>query len=158
MDSIPWENLYDGKPMFIHGDLQFDNIIYDSTSNNFCLIDWRQDFAGNIEFGDLYYDLAKLYGGIILNYDFIKLNLFSYKEDDSGINFDFAQRYKRDKYLRILTEFINSVNLDLSKVKLLVGLIYLNMAPLHKYPFDKFLYSLGKITLKQNLSDQNINL
>ena len=25
------------------------------------LLDWRQDFGGKIEYGDIYYDLAKLY-------------------------------------------------------------------------------------------------
>ena len=64
--------LYEGIPSFIHGDLQFDNIIYNKKLNKFILIDWRQDFAGQIEFGDLYYDIAKLYGGILLNYDYIK--------------------------------------------------------------------------------------
>ena len=36
--------------------------------NKFILIDWREDFGENVEYGDLYYDIAKLYGGMILNY------------------------------------------------------------------------------------------
>ena len=67
----------DGIPVFIHGDLQFDNIIF---GGKFSLIDWRQDFAGSF-YGDKYYDLAKLYGGMLINYDRIKQNKMSYFEN-----------------------------------------------------------------------------
>jgi len=36
-------------------------------------------------------------------------------------------------------------------VKILVALIYLNMSPLHHYPFDKMLYSLGRDLLYTEL-------
>jgi hypothetical protein len=160
--GIPWARLVDGVPCFMHGDLQFDNVLYDTATDAFKLLDWRQDFGGHVEFGDLYYDFAKLYGGIILNYDYIKLNLLSYSENEQGIFFDFAQRFQTDNYLRILSDYIEKQGYDLAKVRLLVALIYLNMSPLHHYPFDKMLYSLGRellykeiLDLKQKSADGN---
>ena len=67
LKRIDFESLYEGKSTFIHGDLQFDNILMIS-KKNFKLIDWRSDFGGLIIRGDLYYDLSKLYGGILINY------------------------------------------------------------------------------------------
>lgn len=151
LKKIPWDKLVDGIPCFIHGDLQYDNILFNSNTDSFLLLDWRQDFGGEIEFGDLYYDLAKLYGGIILNYDYIKLNLLQYSESANGISFDFAQRYKTKEYLKILSNYIRKKGYDLKKVKLLVSLIFLNMSPLHHYPFDKLLYSLGRELLNDQL-------
>lgn len=148
---VPWDRLADGVASFVHGDLQFDNILYDATTRSFTLLDWRQDFAGDVEFGDLYYDLAKLYGGIVLNYDYIKLNLLTYAEDESGIFFDFAQRFQAQGYLGILSDYIDAHGLDLGKVRLITSLIYLNMAPLHHFPFDKLLYSLGRSMLHEQL-------
>ncbi len=140
--ALDWQALArESIPAFIHGDLQFDNIL--CGERGFVLIDWRQDFAGLLEAGDLYYDLAKLYGGLVLNYDFIKQNLFSYAEDDSGIHFDFHVRGTMADYQKVLEAFILSRGLSLPKVKKLVGLIYLNMSPLHHYPFDKLLFALG---------------
>ncbi|MFH1762474.1 MAG: NTP transferase domain-containing protein [bacterium] len=147
---IPWENLYSGKPSFMHGDLQFDNIIY-TDQEKFLLLDWRQDFGGHVEFGDLYYDLAKLYGGIVLNYDYIKKKLISYSEDASGVSFDFAQRFSAGEYLETLMHFIRQKGWDTQKVRILVPLIYLNMACLHHYPFDKMLYALGRLLLAEEL-------
>ena len=141
---VPWSQLSEGIPCFMHGDLQFDNVLYDVAKNAFILLDWRQDFGGHVEFGDLYYDLAKLYGGIILNYDYIKLNLLSYTEDEHGVFFDFAQRFQSGNYLRQLSDYVQGNGYDLSRVRMLVALIYLNMSPLHHYPFDKMLYSLGR--------------
>ena len=144
LSKVPWERLSDGIPCFMHGDLQFDNILFDKEKQSFLLLDWRQDFDGHLEFGDLYYDLAKLYGGIVLNYDLIKLNLLSYAENSEVITFDFAQRFQTKNYLQQLSEYIICNDYDLVKVRILVALIYLNMSPLHHYPFDKMLYSLGR--------------
>lgn len=154
LDRVPWADLANGIPCFMHGDLQFDNILYDARTKSFTLLDWRQDFGGRIEFGDLYYDLAKLYGGIVLNYDYIKLNLLAYTEGEHGIFFDFAQRFQSRRYLEILTEYIQQQGYDLARVRILVALIYLNMSPLHHYPFDKMLYALGRMLLSQELSER----
>ena len=144
MEKIPWELLYDGIPYFIHGDLQFDNILYDRITAKFLLLDWRQDFAGRLDFGDVYYDYAKLNGGLLLNYDYVKSNLFQYEEDGDEIFFDFAQRQSATLYENILHDFIKSKGHNTNKVELLVPIIYLNMSPLHHYPFDKMLYALGR--------------
>jgi hypothetical protein len=71
--NIDWDLLTENsKPSFIHGDLQFDNIIYEQSNNKFTLIDWRYDFGGLGPIGDLYYDFAKMLGGIHMNYQEIK--------------------------------------------------------------------------------------
>ena len=38
LEKIPWESLYSGIPAFIHGDLQFDNILYNKEMEKFLLI------------------------------------------------------------------------------------------------------------------------
>ena len=150
LQRVPWEDLYEGAPAFIHGDLQFDNIIH-ADEGGFVLLDWRQDFGGTLEYGDIYYDFAKLYGGILVNYDLIKLNLLSYSETETTATFDFAQRHSQQQYISILEDFIESEGFSVKKVKLLVGLIFLNMSPLHEHPFDKLLHSLGRTFLNDEL-------
>src|SRR5690606_5660940 len=73
LERIDWDRLCEGIPRFIHGDLHFENLVHDPETGRFTLLDWRQDFAGEIEFGDWYYDLAKLHGGLLLDYDYIRL-------------------------------------------------------------------------------------
>lgn len=154
LDGMDWELLTRTHvPAFIHGDLQFDNVLV--AGNGFKLIDWRQDFGGSLESGDLYYDLAKLYGGLILNYDLIKKNQFSYSEDDNEISFDFATRGSMSDYRRMLERFIRERGYSMEKVEKLVGVIYLNMAPLHHYPFDKMLFALGTKVLHEGLVDRS---
>ena len=53
-----------------HGDLQFDNIIYNNSL--FKYIDWRRNFGRSLESGDVYYDLGKIYGGILIPYSLMK--------------------------------------------------------------------------------------
>ncbi|MFA6433239.1 MAG: NTP transferase domain-containing protein [Elusimicrobiales bacterium] len=151
LERVPWEELFSGVPVFFHGDLQFDNILYSREKGRFTLLDWRQDFGGNVEWGDLYYDLAKLYGGILLNYDFIKRNLLYYHEGEGGVTIDFAQRFLAADYIGILEDFVVRNNWEIKKVRMLVPLIYLNMSPLHHEPFNRFLYSLGRLMLSREL-------
>ena len=148
---VDWELLSNGLPSFIHGDLQFDNIIYDPQSKKFTLIDWRQDFAGKVEYGDRYYDFAKLLGGMILNYDLIKMALMDFKEDGNEIHFDFAQRNSGNMFRGTLSSFLGRKGYDFSRVELLVGIIFINMSPLHHYPFDKLLSCLGRQTMNSAL-------
>lgn len=144
LQNLDWSELYRGEAFFIHGDLQPDNIIYDSAKKKFTLIDWRQEFAGQIDFGDLYYDLAKLSGGINLNYAQIKMNNFTYSESDESCNFLFPVHPNAQEINLQLENYIAGKGYSLTKVKLLVGLIYLNMSPLHREPFDKMLHALGR--------------
>jgi NDP-sugar pyrophosphorylase family protein len=152
--KINWNMLYGGISSFIHGDLQFDNIIYNKKSNKFILIDWRQDFAGEIEFGDLYYDIAKLYGGILLNYDYIKKGLFKVDQEGDEISIDFKVRDNSSEYIKILEKFIESNKMNKKIVLCLVGLIYINMAPLHHKPFNFLLIGLGTKILNDVISFQ----
>lgn len=149
LEHVPWSLVFDGEPAFVHGDLQFDNIIFHAGCREFTLLDWRQDFGGHVEFGDLYYDLAKLYGGILLNYSRIKENDFRYYEKAGEIRYELPRT--DTGYVRKLEEFIRARNFNLHKVRILVGLIYLNMSPLHHFPFDKMLYSLSRLTLFNEL-------
>ncbi|HIJ85746.1 MAG: hypothetical protein HW380_1403 [Magnetococcales bacterium] len=150
-ERLDWDSLFVGAPVFIHGDLQFDNVIYDKSKERFVLLDWRQDFSGEVAVGDLYYDLSKMMGGIILNYDYIKANLFQVEENGTDMIVDFARRYNCLNYEKIFEDFIIAQKLDLSKVRLLIGLIYLNMSPLHHPPFDRALYGLGSLFLTRML-------
>ena len=79
------------------------------------------------------------------------MNLLQYKENKDGIFFDFAQRYQASSYLESLGDYVLRNRYSLSKVKLLVGLIYLNMSPLHNYPFDKLLHALSREILNTEL-------
>lgn len=147
---VDWSKLFDGRTVFMHGDLQFDNILHDDASDRFTLLDWRQDFGGYIEWGDLYYDLAKLYGGILINYAEIKRNHFEYEESaDGAIKFSLPPQNEAAAYTRVLERFVSDRGLDFKRVRLLGALIYLNMSPLHHAPFSKALHALGRKLLAE---------
>ena len=153
---IPWSELFDGIPSFIHGDLQFQNVLLNKKLNKFLLIDWRQDFAGNIRVGDLYYDLAKLYGGILMNYDLIIKDDFLYRNKSNNVSVSFKKWKNSSKYKKIFDEYILQNGFDLQKIHLLVGIIYLNMAALHHAPFNYALIAFGMFIISEVLNEKNI--
>lgn len=153
LNAINWDDLcYNTKWAFIHGDLHFDNTIYNPQTDKFTAIDWRTDFAGQV-YGDVYYDLAKMLGGIWLNYRDVKNEFFNYYDNSDKATMVIPTVAYPDSYENILKKWVLKNNLDWLKVKTLVPIIYLNMSPLHTYPFDKFLialaqYNFSKISCK----------
>jgi len=147
-ERIDWDHISAGIPATIHGDLQFDNILVtrDTVSQleKFILLDWRQDFGGLTKVGDLYYDLAKLYGGVVLSYELVKKGMFSFDISGSSIYYNF---YVKSDLLDAREEYENFLRrngFDLEKIKTMAGMIFLNMSPLHHDPFDHLLFFLGK--------------
>ena len=135
---------------YIHGDLHFDNTIYDPVNDKFTAIDWRTDFAGFM-YGDLYYDLAKMLGGIRLNYRAVKNDELNYTEKNEIASIIVPSVKDKVLYENILKDWVQSKGLEWHKVEVLVPLIYLNMSPLHESPFDKFLVALAQYYFSKTL-------
>jgi choline kinase/mannose-6-phosphate isomerase-like protein (cupin superfamily) len=147
-----WDSLSDGTPTkLFHGDLQFDNVIY-TEDRDFCLLDWRQDFAGS-NVGDVYYDLSKMYGGILMSYKLMKdSSNFSCYVDDEMITYDYKSESKLDQFKLVYEKWIVDSGYNLDKVKTITSLIFLNMAPLHEKEFGDLLFFKSKQML-QELND-----
>jgi len=146
LSQIDVEWLCNGIPSQFHGDFILDNII--ETNNGFCLLDWRQDFAGNLEIGDLYYDLAKLNHNLIINHGIVEQGLYNHSIDNCNI----LCNSTLIECKAVLHEFIKENKYDLKKIKLLTSIIWINMAPLHEYPFNNFLFNFGKYNLYKTLN------
>jgi GTP:adenosylcobinamide-phosphate guanylyltransferase len=136
---------------YIHGDLHFDNTIYDPDTGKFTAIDWRTDFGGEL-YGDQYYDLAKMLGGLWLSYKDIKHERYNYLEANDRAQLGVPSVNDAKLYESILEDWVYAQGLDWRKVKLLVPIIYLNMSPLHEAPFDKFLVALAQLHFSKVLN------
>jgi len=124
-----------------HGDLQFDNIIHDGVLDKYTYIDWRESFAGNTESGDIYYDLAKLYGGCIIPYDKMKDdNNIQLTRGVSTISYSYQVSDNLTKFKAYYENWLVEQGYDLEKIKLITALIFLNMSPLHTEKFSMMLW------------------
>jgi len=115
-------------------------------------LDWRQDFGGLLELGDIYYDLAKLNHGLIINHEIINRDLFFVKESGRNIHYDFHRKQILVECECLLKHFCLSRNYDYDRVRVLTALIFLNIAGLHHYPYCLLLYYLGKNMLAEFLN------
>lgn len=152
LEKVDFKWLGQGVQTQFHGDFILDNII--QTQNGFTLIDWRQDFGGNISSGDMYYDLAKLNHSLVINHEIINLNHFSISITSEEIFCDVYRKHELIESSVVLNRYIEANNLDAKKVKVLTALIWLNMAPLHHHPFDLFLFNFGKLSLWRALQSE----
>ena len=124
-----------------HGDLHFDNMIYNENEEKFFYIDWRDSFGDSIDSGDVYYDLSKMYGGLLIPYDLMKdENKIIYNEGLYSINFSYTISENLIKFKNVYENWILQNGYDLDLIKQITGLIYLNMSPLHDGKFGKMLW------------------
>lgn len=147
LDKVDWDSLCHTPTHLFHGDLQFDNVVY-NTNDHFTMIDWRDDFGGSADYGDVYYDLAKLYGGILINYrEMRNSNNVSISAWDNSVSLSLSDNSPGLVDLRNSRWFdnwIESNGFNLKTVKILTALIFLNMSPLHETPFSDYLFYRGK--------------
>jgi thiamine kinase-like enzyme len=141
LKKVDWNKLSRGVPVLFHGDLQPENILV--TKKSFKLLDWRHDFEGLKEYGDIYYDLSKLYHALIVSHEVIRKEEYSVSVSKDVVNLNFLIKNNLLEFKDIFDRFLVKKGYDLEKVRVLSALIYLNIAPLHHSPYNVFLYYLG---------------
>lgn len=142
LKKINIESLLD-NPFYslFHGDLQFDNIVLSDKTNSFVYIDWRDSFGECTDGGDVYYDLAKLYGGLIIPYNLMKdENNIKFVEGLYSVSYEYDVNKNLTDFKKIYEKWLVVNGFDLGKVKLITALIFLNMSPLHDDKFSKLLW------------------
>ena len=148
IEQINFESLIGKNPTGFHGDFILDNILIGK--NGFTLIDWRQDFNGSIDAGDMHYDLAKLNHNLTLNHQVLSDNHFKISCRDE-ITCDVYVKKSNLECQEYLQDFCYNNGINYSNIKILSSIIWINMAPLHEHPLDMFLYYFGKYNLFLNL-------
>lgn len=139
-----------GEQTIFHGDCILENII--KTPTGYALIDWRQDFAGLLEAGDCYYDLAKFHHNLIVNHEIISRDLFEVRETETGVWCDIMRPQNMVEVQNAFLLECQQRGFDVLRIRRLSAIIWLNMAPLHHHPFDRFLYYFGRLQLWKSLS------
>lgn len=143
--------LEDSRETGFHGDFILDNILI--TADSFKLIDWRQNFGGNYQYGDMYYDLSKLNHSLYINHKIINQDLYFIRQEKNEIQCGILRRDISVVMEKKLNEFITLQKMSLKKLNILTSMIWLNMAALHHHPFDEFLYYYGKLHLWRSLNE-----
>ena len=138
----------------IHGDLCFSNIFCDFKNKNFKLIDPRGKWGSDMH-GDVKYDVAKIRHSIVDGFDTITNGLYSASLSES--NHVAMKIFKPKNHQEICTHLDNLIQnkWNLNEIKLIEGLLFISMLPLHKDHFERQLafYSIGIQLLNEVLDE-----
>ena len=156
LNKVNWKNFYDkATPTRFHGDFQPENILYDDIKGKFVLIDWRQSFGKSIEFGDVYYDLGKLYHAIMINGQSILKDMFSYRNNSDEAVVEFYAKSNLVYFMDIFKQFCKDNDYDWNHVELLGILQYFSICTLYDNfkdgKYGNFLFLYGKYLLAKFL-------
>lgn len=141
------EMLYDVDLFsIIHGDLCFANIMIDSNFSFIKVIDPRGKFGKYDIYGDMRYEMAKLFHSVDGKYDFIIKDLFEVEYDLSATSLTYKIQDRNrgfDLYEVFVDTFKNEIGNDLKKIELIEALLFLSMIPLHGESLNHQMVMLG---------------
>ena len=138
----------------IHGDLYFSNILHDSGTNKYKLIDPRGRWGNGIS-GDIKYDIAKIRHSVVGGFDTITNGLYTVTyEKTSGIDINV---FEPTNYQIISKELDTQIEKywNLDEIKMIEGLLFISMLPLHEDNFERQLafFTIGIKRLNEILGD-----
>lgn len=152
LKMIDWTDICKGIPSNYHGDLHFENILL--KKNKFHLLDWRQDFNNNLKYGDIYYDFAKLLHGMIVSHKIVHEKKFKIVLKEKKVRIWIQLNKNNVNLIKIFREWIFKKGYNYKRTRIICGLIYLNIAGLHHYPYSIFLFYLGKLVIYNALNNR----
>ena len=92
-------------------------------------------------------DRVELKHNLIVDHAILDKGLYTINIDSSDITLDILRSHEKDECIGHLHEFVKYKFLSRRKLDIIVGLIWLSMAPLHPQPLGDFLFYMGKYHL-----------
>ena len=145
---------HDKDNCLIHGDLCFSNIFCDFKNKNFKLIDPRGKWGSDM-YGDIKYDVAKIRHSVVGGFDTITNGLCTASVSEGNhIAMKIFEPKNHQEVYKYLDELIQN-QWNLNEIKLIEGLLFISMLPLHKDHFERQLafYSIGIQRLNEVLDE-----
>lgn len=117
----------------MHGDLCFNNILYDLYSGTIRLIDARGSFGKDLHgiYGDQCYDIAKITHSVIGKYDYIVNGMFSFSENKHNYRYKIFENINHNVLIEENKKIVKHFAYELKDIIFLVSLLFISMTPLH---------------------------
>lgn len=140
----------------IHGDFCLSNILLDRESNLIKLIDPRGQFGSYDIYGDEFYDIAKILHSFEGSYDHIITDNF---ELTTETPLRYSYEVEKTPLQQAITELVNQKvgeHYAIRQIRLIEGLLFLSMIPLHKdYPKrQKIMFGQAMKLLKPYIEEE----
>jgi len=152
----------DDEHCIIHGDMCFSNILYDLPGKVCRFIDPRGSFGKPGIWGDIKYDIAKMYHSIDGRYDYIINDFFVLNQSGDSFKLEVFSS-EENSSLKEDFEAIFFKKFDSVKIKLIESILFLTMGQFHydnrKRQTAMFLTGLSLLNeVLSNLEEKNENL
>ncbi len=132
-DLLKASGAFDSRPFTVlHGDLCLSNILYDRRNSIVRVVDPRGSFGLPGVYGDQTYDLAKLAHSLEGDYDLLVNGLFDASWHQDGYDLRAHLEPQHDEVKRLFGQWLTErAGAGLPAVRLVEGLLFLSMVPLH---------------------------
>ena len=142
-----------GQPSYFHGDLHEDNIFL-LPNGSFKLIDWRESFGSTSDWGDRYYDLAKILHTLELSVDTMDKGGFVINQSENGIFINHNVEFSSLDATQAFWEFVKERKYDERRIRVINAIIFVNMSPLYNCELANYLYLLGRYQINKLFMDR----
>jgi hypothetical protein len=124
------DNMLNFTPSLIHGDCCFSNILYGEDKNIIRFIDPRGSFGKTGIYGDIRYDIAKLYHSVDGTYEAFITDKFKVRANGNTYEIDIKNTGELEWALNEF-EYIFFPHFNKKEIKILQGCIFIGMCARH---------------------------
>lgn len=155
--NLKVESLYNEDDCcFVHGDLCFNNILYDTNASIMRFIDPRGSISEEASiFGDIKYDISKFLHSAVYKYDFLANDLFEFSEQNGAYTYSINSRDSQKMLEKKSYELVSKLGYEIKDIKFIISVLFLSMAPLHSENVNrqKVMYLHGLTILNEVLGE-----
>ncbi|WP_313972735.1 sugar phosphate nucleotidyltransferase [uncultured Selenomonas sp.] len=140
----------------IHGDLCFSNILLDDTLNFMRLIDPRGKFGVFDIYGDVRYEIAKIFHTLEGGYDFIIEDLFEVSVEGSAITYQI--NISKPSVFHLFCDVFQAKLESIQAIRLIEATLFLSMIPLHSdYPTRQYVMLARGVELFYRVLEEDLD-
>ena len=124
----------------LHGDMCATNIFWDGASETLKTVDPRGDSTGISKgvFGDIRYDIAKLYQSFVLGYDFVLSGIDKGTDSSENLIGTSSLKYSKVDFEAIFqTMLFDPLDIDQTEIAAIATLLMMGLLPLHADRVDR---------------------
>ena len=91
---------------------------------------------------------------MIVSHDIVLKNQFEVIKEKNNIHIKIRKKLNNLVSIKLFEEWVKLKNYNFKKIKIICGLVYLNIAALHHNPYSIFLFYLGKLMIYNTLNNE----
>jgi hypothetical protein len=148
IERLNWDKILNGVCGYYHGSIKLSDLLQSNEKGECLLKNWSSSFGGELEIGDVYWDLATIYRQIVFSEKDLSRPILKFQTFER-VSLAIP-RLRSKRWLQEFIGFVHENQLDIKIIKQIACLQLVQTAKYYGGPLDLQLIVLARLSLAKN--------